>query len=366
MSREEFIEKSIKIHGDKYSYLNVIYVNNKTKVELLCEKHGSFTVRPDTHLCNKNGCPYCAIENRGNKLKNTKWREDFIETHGDKYDYSEVEYINSKTKVKIICKSHGVFLMKPNAHVFQRQGFPRCSKPVIDKDTFIQESIRIHGDKYNYSDVLYKRSLLKVKIGCKTHGEFLIRPNDHLSGQGCTQCGKQSCSDSKRKDVSILIGEFSKLNGNLYDYSKVIYKNNGTKIKITCKKHGAFEQTAKSHLKGDGCPKCTSSKGERRIIALLDKYNIRYEFQRTFNGCLSINKVKLKFDFYLPEYNRCVEFDGEQHYKAVEYFGGTDGFNKLKENDNIKNEYCYKNNIELIRIPYYEYKNIEKILKIQC
>lgn len=108
------------------------------------------------------------------------------------------------------------------------------------------------------------------------------------------------------------------------------------------------------------CPKCNESIGETKIRKYLSNKNIIYESQKTFDNCLYISK--LKFDFYLPNKNMCIEFDGEQHYKSVEYFGGEETFELIKKRDNIKNNYCVNNNINLIRISYLDIKNIELIL----
>lgn len=145
-----------------------------------------------------------------------------------------------------------------------------------------------------------------------------------------------------------------------YDYSLVNYKNTNLKVTIICKKHGNFEQRPKRHKNGDGCPSCNESKGESEIHRILEIKCINYIRQKTFKDCKNINL--LKFDFYIPDYNTCIEYDGEQHFKINEYFGGEESFNKCKINDHIKNNYCTKNNIKLIRIPYYDFNKIEIII----
>lgn len=362
-TNEEFIEKSKRVFGDRYDYSKVEYKGNKIKVQLLCKKHGSFFVRPDTHLTRKAGCKKCAMIKIADLNKNKNWLNDFKSIHGDRYDYSKVEYKNNKTKVEIICKEHGSFFMRPNSHISQKQGCPKCSKKYNDRETFIESSILVFGNLYDYSKVEYKNSHEKVEIICEKHKSFFMCPKDHINQkQGCPKCGKISMSNKYRKNLNLLISQFKEINGDRYDYSKVEYKNNITKVEIICKEHGSFKQTAKSHLRGRGCPMCNSSKGELRIANFLTERNINFNTQQTFSKCLSENNNKLKFDFYLPEMNTCIEYDGEQHFRPIEHFGGDESFKKQKIRDAIKNNYCIENNIKLIRIPFDEYDNIESIL----
>jgi Zn finger protein HypA/HybF involved in hydrogenase expression len=291
-------------------------------------------------------------------------REIFIEKSMNIHNYSKVEYINSKTKVEIICKEHGSFFMKPNNHL-QGQKCKKCSgKNIFTTYDFIKIANKIH--KYDYSKVDYINSETKVEIICKEHGSFFMKPKEHIhQKQGCPKCGKESMSNIHRKELSILIDEFNKVHKNYYDYSMVNYKNNNTKVEIICKKHGIFKQTSKSHLRGDRCPKCSISKGELRIANFLSERNINFNIQQTFLKCLSGNNNKLKFDFYLPEMNICIEYDGEQHFKPIDYFGGVEMFEKQIERDIIKNNYCLENNIKLIRIPFDKYNHIGSILDLE-
>jgi len=358
---ENFIEKSKNIFGDLYDYSKVNYVHSKIKVELICKKHGSFLVRPNDHLNRNTGCQICSRIKIGLINRNKNWLNDFISVHGDRYDYTKVEYINNKTKVEIICKEHGSFFMKPNSHVIQKQGCYKCSRAYTDTETFIDASKNIHLEEYDYSNVKYEKSHKKVEIICREHGSFFMRPCDHINQkQRCPKCGKISMSNKHRKKISSLINQFIELNGDRYDYSKVEYKNNYTKVEIVCKEHGSFLQIPKSHLRGDGCPKCSNSKGERRISRFLDKINIDYLIEFKFDDCRDI--LTLPFDFYLPNHNLCIEYDGEQHFKSIDWFGGQKNFERQQKRDYIKNMYCLNNKISLIRISYLDYEKIEDIL----
>ena len=122
------------------------------------------------------------------------------------------------------------------------------------------------------------------------------------------------------------------------------------KVKIFCSKHGVYEQKPHSHLYGVGCPTCQESKGEREIRNELDRLGIDYIYQHSFKNCFFKNK--LKFDFYIPKLNTCVEYDGEQHFKTIEFYGVISNFIKQKERDLVKERYCSDYNIKLIRISY--------------
>ena len=164
----------------------------------------------------------------------------------------------------------------------------------------------------------------------------------------------------KKLTTEIFIQHAQKIHGNKYDYSKSIYINAHTKIEIICKKHGSFWQKSWHHISGRGCPICNSSKGEIEVKRILDKKSIKYIQQKKFDECMKIKP--LSFDFYLPENNICIEYDGRQHFEPIKMFGGNKAFKIRTENDKIKNQYCYDNGIKLIRIPYWEKNNISNIL----
>jgi hypothetical protein len=265
--------------------------------------------------------------------------------HGDKYDYSLCEYINSNVKVKIVCNKHGVFEQLMVKHINRKQGCSLCNGGVkLTTNEFITRAKKIHGDKYDYSLCEYINSKIKVKIICDKHGVFEQIASSHTDQKtGCPICSKKhNYNNSEFIEKAIII------HNNIYDYSDIEYKNNYTKIKIKCNKHGVFEQTPTNHLNGKGCPICKDSKGEREIRQYLNQNNINFIYQHTFSDCRNIKL--LPFDFYLPNYNICIEFNGEQHYKPIKWFGGEKTLEGIKKRDKIKMEYCQNNNIPLIII----------------
>lgn len=265
---------------------------------------------------------------------------DAILKHGDVYNYDEVEYINSKIKVKIICDKHGEFYQKPNAHLNGNK-CPKCSdryKPSTSE--FISDCIKIHGNDYDYSNVVYKNNKQKITIRCIEHDlEITLFARSHLSGVGCSKC-----------KIKKIIPRFEIVHGDSYDYSKSEYNGFKNTITITCKIHGDFEQNPYYHLDGCGCPLCgnISSIGENRIYNFFLKNNIEVIREHRFSDCKYKNT--LPFDFYIPSMNMCIEYDGIQHFEPVEYFGGEKNFKKQMVKDQIKTDYCENNGISLIRI----------------
>lgn len=256
----EFIEKSIVVHGVRYDYSKVEYISTHKKVCIICRKHGEFYQAPSNHLSGKE-CLKCSYEKRIQKI--TLGKEKFIEksvkAHGDKFDYSKVEYINSKTKVCIICneldeitgEKHNEFWQTPYSHL-SGATCPKCTAHFLNQEIFIKRARVIHNNKYDYSKVDYKASKEKVLIICPEHGEFLQTPDSHLKGHSCLKCSKVY-----RYNSNEWIEKAKAVHRYKYDYSEVVYVNNTTKVRIICKEHGEFEQTPANHIKGKNCPKCT-------------------------------------------------------------------------------------------------------------
>ena len=194
LNSEKFIERAKEIHGDKYLYNKVIYVGSKEKVEIICPIHGSFWVTPNHHITNKSGCPACS---GCVKKTNKQFIDEAKLVHGDKYDYSKIEYKNNRTKVCIICPNHGEFIQKPEYHL-EGEGCPKCGRIKANnsisysQDEFVKKCSKIHNNKYDYSLVKYNRSSDIVTIICPEHGEFKQKAANHLMGQGCQKCGFKS------------------------------------------------------------------------------------------------------------------------------------------------------------------------------
>jgi len=356
---EEFIIKAKLIHGDKYDYSKVKYFDSHTKIQIKCITHNYiFEQTPTNHLSGGCGCSKC----NKNQLKSTdEYIQEAKKIHGEQYDYNKVNYINSSTKVIIICPIHGEFLQSPAAHL-RGQGCQKCASIKrlnyfsSNTEEFIKNSKEIHGVKYDYLLVNYKGIFNNVKIICPEHGIFNQTPNSHINKKsGCPKCS------GKNKTTEDIIKEFKIIHGEKYNYSLVIYEKNNKNIRIICNKcQTIFNQQPSNHLSGNGCPKCKESKGEKIITKYLLEHNLNFVNQKIFKNCTDVSY--LKFDFYLGVFNTCIEYDGEQHFNPVGHWGGEEALIANKRRDKIKTQYCLDNDIKLIRIPYTEYDNIEEIL----
>lgn len=351
---ESFIVKAKRVHGDKYDYSKVNYINSKTEVEIICPKHGSFIQKPNYHL-NGEGCPKCGKESSNNKLRMSK--ELFIEKankkHKWKYDYSKVNYINSKIDVEITCPIHGPFKQKPVLHL-KGCGCCECGKIANSffkreraSDEFINKAKKIHGNKYDYSKVEYVDVLTDVCIICPTHGEFRQTPRDHLSGCGCQKCGIESVKSKLSMSLEQFIEKANKVHHMKYDYSNVNYINTKTNVKIICPIHGEFEQTPYNHLNGCGCPKCSSnhSKAEDEIINVLNGVECEHNNRTVLNG--------KEIDVYIPSLKLGIEYNG-LHWHSEE-FGRGRNYHLDKLND------CNLRGVKLIQIFEDEWVNCREI-----
>jgi hypothetical protein len=294
---------------------------------------------------------------------NNKFIQKAKKIHGDKYDYSSLNYKNRQTKIMIKCLNHGIFEQTPCSHL-SGKGCPYCTgnkKSTLEE--FIAKAKKVHGNKYDYSITHYVNNKTKVKIICKEHGEFEQRPDCHITQkQGCFKCGVINGHKKQLHDTNIFIEKSKKIHGDKFDYSKTQYIKDKTMLIITCPKHGDFKQRANNHLNGDGCPTCKSSKGELYIESILIEKNISYVRQHTFYDCKNIKQ--LPFDFYLPELNMCIEYDGRHHFECIDLWGGEENLNYIKTNDKIKENYCLNNNISLVRISYKDDLRIKLINEI--
>jgi hypothetical protein len=328
------------------------------------------------------------------------------------YDYSKVNYVRNRTKVDVIChekyprglhkgQEHGVFSVTPNSHINLKKpvGCPICGGTALKtKEEFIFDAHEIHDDlrkskglsPYDYSEVNYDGAKNKVRVVChekyprglhkgQEHGAFLITPDDHIKHRGCPICSGTALKteeefifdaheihDKKRKS----------LGKKPYDYSEVKYVSTSDDVIIIChetnskgEEHGPFLQRPSGHLKGQGCPTCQDLKGETNIKVILSDSNIKFTPQFQYEDCTSSKKTSknkicklLSFDFYLPDYNTLIEFDGVHHFKK--HFKITnDNFMFGVINDREKNSFTKLKNIKLIRISYLDDKNLEEEIR---
>ena len=356
-SIKDIISKIKKVHGDKYDYSLVDYKDSKTKIKIICPKHGVWEATFGNIYYRKSGCPECNI--RTKPLTKTLFIKKAKEVHGDKYDYSLMDYKNNYTKIKIICPKHGAFEQNPTSHL-QGCGCPKCA---IEDTTISEEKFLLAVKNNNQYFTTWKDYCERKRIGtiekfraiCKMCGSEQMISYAHLKSKKQPKC----CRQLKAKEQYLKKAKI--IHGDKYDYSLVDYKNNKTKVKIICPEHGVFEQSLINHIDNKcGCPICKESKGEKVIRIWLNKNNIEFESQKSFDDCKY--KKPLKYDFYIPSKNLLIEYNGEQHYEAVNYFGGKKQFEINKKRDEAKSDYANKHKISLLVIPYWKYNNIEDIL----
>lgn len=280
------------------------------------------------------------------KLELEEFVKRAIQVHGNKYDYSKAKYDGYFKKICIICPIHGEFWQTPHAHL-NGHGCQLCSNNLkLNTKSFIEKAIEIHGNKYDYSKVEYINSQTKVCIICPKHGEFWQKPSCHLSmHQGCPKCKAEKTSNLCKSNTNDFIKKANEIHSGKYDYSKVEYVNSQIKVCIICPKHGEFWQRPNDHLNWKGCPKCNESKLESQIAKILTKNNINFIQNTNISVFNWLDKQHL--DFYLPEYNVAIECQGGQHFKSVKHFGGDEKFKRRTELDKQKLKLCKENNIKL-------------------
>ena len=217
LSTKQFVSKAILCHGHKYNYSDVIYDGANKKIKIICYAHGVFFQLPSSHLQGRT-CPRCSYEIRGQKLASTK--SEFIAKanviHGNKYDYSKVNYTRNRYKVVIICKKHGIFLQTANSHL-NGEGCSSCA--IVDAsltpNDFLNKAVKIHGNKYDYSKSVYEGIETPLEIICSKHGPFWQPPHTHLRNHGCSKCKAEANGNrfrSNKQEFIRLARKFMEIN----------------------------------------------------------------------------------------------------------------------------------------------------------
>lgn len=275
ITTQEFIERSKKVHDNRYDYSLVKYKGSSYKVKIICSEHGVFEQWPRDHY-KGTGCPVCS-QKRSNRTRGLS-QEEFIKrakkVHENRYDYSLVEYKGSRTKVKIICPEHGEFEQKAEYHLKGSQ-CPKCANSnmvrkgiKLTQEEFIERAKEVHGDKYDYSLVKYINSNEKVKIICPKHGVFEQNANNHINNKrGCILCsGKETAT------IEEFIKKAKEVHSDKYNYSLVNYINNAERVKIICPEHGVFFQEPRKHInRGQGCPVCALNNKSFSLEEFIEK-----------------------------------------------------------------------------------------------
>ena len=194
-TKEQFIEEARAVHGDLYDYSKVEYITARSKVEIICSKHGNFFQNPYHHISRRHGCQKCGGTS---KLSTAEFIQKARQILGDLYDYSKVKYINAISKFDVICRKHGVFKITASDHTNSKNGCLNCARDILrsSKDEFVAKANIVHHYFYDYSKVVYLQSKIKVEIICPKHGSFHQSPDQHLCRHGCP-----SCKESKGEKI---------------------------------------------------------------------------------------------------------------------------------------------------------------------
>jgi len=359
LTTSDVIERFKEVQTVKYDYSKFVYNGMHKKSCIICPEHGEFWQSPHSHLKGQ-GCPKCGLLSRTKKrlYNNELFIEKSRKKHGDKYDYSKVEYKDSQTYVTIICPVHGEFQQKPYCHL-NGQGCPKCydekrggsqKKGIND---FIDKLHQIYGDKYDFTKYNYINYNTREEVICPEHGVFYRNIYELLNGKECPICMK------KERKIKTKITNFNKflekareIHGNKYDYSKVKYISCYTPIDIICPKHGVFLQKPTYHLSGNGCQICagemTKSNAEIEIMNFIE--NLGFVVKTSARNII----FPYELDIYIQSKRIAIEYDGLYWHNEI---------NKDKNYHLMKTELCEKQGIRLIHIFEDEWLEHEDIVK---
>lgn len=355
-TQEEFNEEIFNLVGDEYYFLEP-YINLSTKIDIkhnVCNR--VYKVKPNGFISG-NRCPHCAKENRKGKsyarVTPEIWEEWYKSNAESLYEQiTEFKGLNNNITMKHRECGNLITIKAVN---FKNK--PSCRKCAHKKATMKQtkthekfcEEVKLYGEG-NFEVVeKYKGNHTPIQLKHSVCGDiFKVAPNDFIKGQRCPKCSFKSMRitqeewDERVRELGQ--GEYKFLES---------YKGTMTKIKAKHMECGTeYFVTPNNFMTGYRCPSCASSRGEKNVEGYLKEKGIRYICQHTFKE-LKGEKNPLRFDFYLPDLDILVEYQGLQHYKPIKFFGGEKNYIKQTTRDEYKREYANKNNIPLIEIPFY-------------
>lgn len=369
-TNEEFLKEVNDLVGNEYSILSK-YINSKTHVEIKHNKCGHvYKVTPTNFLHGKR-CPICMRKqsDKNRRKTNKQFLDEINELVGKEYEVLD----NYETAIKKVRFKHNecgcVFEMSPNAFLTGAR-CPKCGwDNFINSNKFTQEEFEKHLKERTNGECIaldkYINTQTPIRFKHLTCGNiFKTKPSHVLAGHYCKECGDKKTGDKLRKTHEQYVKEVFDLVGDEYEVLSE-YKRDDIKIKMVHKTCGrTFYKRAGSFLQGIRCPHCAESKGEKKVFDFLVKHGI--EHKREYRDKRCKNKYTLPFDFAIfnEEKLLClIEYDGELHYKEARWSGAEEKLLSIQKTDKIKDEFCAKHGIPLIKIPYWDYDNIEKILE---
>ena len=295
MTLDSFLQKAKLIFGNKYDYSLVNYINNKTKVIIICNIHGLFSQVPSSHL-RGSSCPLCSRSTAANKhkIKSIVFFERVIKNHNHKYDYSKSIFKGLQQKITVICPKHGSFTQRASAHL--KSGCVKCRNDSyrLSIEQVINKAKLVHNSIYDYSNFTsYKNNKQKIHIICKLHGSFYKKVDSHLAGLGCTKC---SSDDYNSKLIAAFISKANTVHNNQYSYLTDKNFSSNKKVIVICNSHGKYISFKWSHLKGSKCPKCVKENRKLSVDEFLSKANEvhsnKYDYSESKINFVN-NKIKI-------------------------------------------------------------------------
>lgn len=361
MEKAVFVGLAVEKYGELFDYRHLPETIKRKPEIIICRIHGKIKMIPRDHLRTKYGCPRCASNKAGksNEITNKHYIELAKIKFDGKFDYSKVDYtIDPHMKVIVGCPVHGDIQVKTRCHYQSMMGCFICGRienvearrRYRDLDDVVPKLRKMYGDAFEYLE--YNKVKGDITYRCPKHGTIRQRLSSHLGGRGCQHCRY----DKNRITPDIFLARAKLVHPEGYEYNLNELVSVNHKVTIIHKCGHVYKGRVSNHLSGQGCMRCKSSFGEGRIGKFLEFANVKYVSQFKLNG------YRYRYDFYLPQLNLLIEYDGEQHFRPVDYFGGRKAFKRLVKNDMIKSRLAKDYGYGLLRISYKCFERIELIL----
>lgn len=354
-THEEYVLNLKKVNPDIIALEE--YKGSHVPILHKCLKHDIKWKTSPTNALQGHGCCECRSEKIKNKTAKTH-EEYVLELRNKNPDIIVIEeYKGANVPILHKCKIDGYEWMVRPGNILFGKGCPVCGGKIKLTTQEYNDRLKILNTNIKpLEDYINARTPILHECLICGH-RWKASPTNVLKGQNCPECRNNMLRKIMLKDDSQYRYELMCVNPDVVPMEP--YKGANVPILHKCLRDGCEWKSAPSNLLwGKGCPMCNESSGERKVRQYLEKHSISYKFQKTYDDCRDIRC--LPFDFYLPDYNTCIEYQGKQHYEPIDLFGGEEQFKTQYKHDKIKRDYCKNNNIRLLEIPYWE--NVEEIL----
>ena len=358
---DSFIRKATQRHANKYDYSAITPDSFKRVFRAKCSKHGAFEA--SRKAIENRRCPACLTESKA------LGGAQAVKAGDPRRPLAHVRLtdIGEGVLLSIMCPTHGEFSQLPKNHL--RCGCPKCgidsyaSSQRMSEVEFMERVKAIHGSRYDYHTLNYRSFHTKLAVVCPKHGPFDISPAHLLEGNGCGRCGRDKAADKLRCTAVDFISQSRAVHGDRYDYSEVRYVPTDRKWELKCPTHGKWLVSHSNHVsRASGCPKCASSIGHELVREVLQTLDVDFVEEAKVRG-----GGRLRFDFSLPSFSLLIEYDGMQHFRPIDLFGGESAFKRQRLRDRRKKELARKNGYKLLRVTYRQSaSDIARIIATAC